>query len=185
MARDSGLRDGGCTAFVLATVSVLCAVASVAACITAPPPDLPVLPDQRPSIEHTAVFPREGVLTQWPDGGEFTIPVSMAKPGELFSYEVIYDHGTSSQVDQIGITQAPVIPDGGTEILPITLKPPADTSVCPHQIEFLVAARFASDGTFDAIGGDVAQWTYFANGTPTGCPPYEAGTGAFPEGGDQ
>ena len=75
----SEARGFAIAAFALVTGSVLCAIAASAACITTPPPDLPVLPDQPPAIVHDAVFPTEGILTQWPAGGEFSIPVSSSE----------------------------------------------------------------------------------------------------------
>jgi hypothetical protein len=186
MARDSGPRARGAAAFVLTSASVLCAVAAGVACITTPPPDLPELPPQPPTIVHDAVYPPEGVLVTWPQDLQFTVPVRMAKPGEKFFYEVIYDYGTPSQFVFKDTTAAPVIAVGGIEILPLPrLQPPTDTTICPHEIEVVVAAAFLSIGTPDAIGGDAARWTYIANGSPARCPPYDAGTGAFPEAGDR
>ncbi len=185
MVRDSGLSGIRPVAVVVASVGALCAALAAGACLIAPPPDLPVLPDQAPSIMHEAVSPPEGVIVDWAQSGmEFSIPVSMAKPGEAFFYEVIYDRNTSNPNIFVHQTLAPVIADGGTEILTVTLKPPSG-QVCPHRIEFFVAARFQSDGMFNAVGGDVALWTYFANGFPSGCPAFDAGTGDFPEAGDQ
>ena len=112
----------------------------------------------------------------------------MAKPGEAFFYAVVYDYGPGpSQFVAWPPTQVSALPDGGTELITVPgLKQPTDKRVCPHEIEFVVAARFDPGTTTpNAVGGDVVDWTYFPDGTPTGCPAFDAGTGAFPDGGDQ
>lgn len=186
MARDSGPRTWGAAAFVFTSASVLCAVAAGVACITTPPPDLPELPPQPPTIVHDAVYPPEGVLVTWPQDLQFTVPVRMAKPGEGFFFEVIYDYRTPTPTVLKDRTPAPVIPDGGMEILPLPALPiPDDIGICPREIEVVVAADFGAIGVPDSIGGDFARWTYAPNGSAVGCPPYDAGTGMFPEAGDR
>ena len=186
MVRHSRLWVARAVAAFVALAGAVGALMTGAACITAPPPDLPQLPDQAPMIEHDAVFPPQGVLTEWPDGGSFTIPVKMAKPGEAFFYAVVYDYGTPIQFPERAPTQVSALPDGGTELILLTLKPPSDKRICPHQVAFIAAARFQPGGTTpNAVDGDIVTWTFFPNGTPAGCPPFDAGTGAFPDGGDQ
>ncbi len=186
MVRRSRLRVARAVAASVTLGGALVAVMAGVACITAPPPDLPQLPDQPPSIDHDAVFPPQGPLTEWPDGG-FTIPVRMAKPGEAFFYTLMYDYGTPIQSFPVLERQVSALPDGGEELISLAgFKPPNDTRVCPHHIEFVVAARFLPGGTTpNAVGGDVVAWTYIPAGTPVGCPAYDAGTGAFDDAGDQ
>jgi hypothetical protein len=186
MVRSSRLRVARAVAASVTFAGAAIAPLAGVACITAPPPDLPQLPDQAPMILHDAVFPPQGNLTEWPDGGSFTVPVKMAKPGEAFFYAVVYDYGTPIQFPAVAPTQVSALPDGGTELIPLTLKQPTDKRVCPHEIAFIAAARFQPGGTTpNPVDGDIVTWTFFPNGTPTGCPPYDAGTGAFPDGGDQ
>ncbi len=169
----------------LAIAAGACAAIAAVACITAPPPDLPSLPPQRPTAIHQAVVPAEGLLLQWPsDGGsvegQFLVPVQVAASGDSFVYSVFLDSiliwdGTGSQT----------APDGGITLVQFPALLP-DTATCPHQLEFIVAhgwANAAQRQTPDAVGGDVVKWTYYNGGPggPQGCPLLDAGTGAFPE----
>lgn len=157
-----------------------CVAAALAACITTPPPDLPYATPQAPRIEHDAVVPPADVpLVEWPDGGEFTIPVQVSVPGETFVYQVFYDFGTVDQLaTQPSSTQ--VVPSGGVEVVVIDLLHP-DPRVCPHRIDFVVANQFQAPHVPDSVGGDIVSWFYTAGGGPNGCPSFDAGTGAFPE----
>ena len=170
----------------LAVVAGACAVAAGAAmiggavaCITTPPPDLPKLPPVRPTIWTQGVTPAPGLIVDWPDSG-FVVPVQIATPGETFVYNVLLD---SSPVPGL-ITAPQAATDGGNALVSFTVLPP-DTAVCPHTLEFIVASGFADLGrtTPNSVGGDVVNW-YYSNGGPagaSGCPSFDAGTGAFPD----
>ncbi len=160
---------------VLAGAYVALAAVAVAACITAPPPDLPNPPLRRPTAIHQAVQPAEGFIVDGPDGGEFTVPVEVSTPGDSFVYSAFLDG-----IQVYGGSQT--APEGGLAMATFVVQSP-DTATCPHQIEFIVAHGWANPTqmrTPDAVGGDVVQWSY-ANGGPQGCPPLDAGSGAFPD----
>jgi hypothetical protein len=169
---------------LLAVGSACLVVGALAAeaCFTAPPPDLPKLTDPRPTILNDAVQPPLGPpLYDWPT--EFIVPVQIDIPNEPFSYIVFVDF-PANQVPalppQMGPTTAP---DGGVSLVTFTLDPP-DTPVCPHRVQFLVAAGFdnvSPEHTPDSSGGDIATWFYYPDGRQGGCPAYDAGNGAFPD----
>lgn len=152
-----------------------CAAIAAVACITAPPPDLPSLPPQRPTAIHQAVVPAEGFILEWPSDGQFSVPVSTS--GDPFFYSAFLDGTQFYAGTQSG-------QDGGPTVVTFPVPFP-DTAVCPHQIEFVVAHGWANaqKGIPDAVGADVVKWSY-ANGGPggsQGCPPLDAGTGVFPD----
>jgi hypothetical protein len=76
-------------------------------------------------------------------------------------------------------------PDGGVSLVSFTIsQPDTNTSpMCPHRIDFLVAAGFdsVSSHTPNSGGGDIATWLFYPGGGPGGCPSYDAGDGAFPD----
>jgi hypothetical protein len=72
----------GCFAFALATTS---------ACVTAPPPELPQLAAQRPTILHDAVVPpTDQILAQLPE--DFIVPVQLDDPDQSFEWDVFVDY---------------------------------------------------------------------------------------------
>jgi len=151
-----------------------------AACITAPPPDLPQQPTQRPTVEHDAVRPPEGLLTEWPPDDQFYVPVEVGNPVD-FTYYVFVDYPAIPTPFFMGSLMNP--PDGGITLVDFTLAPP-DSLICPHQIQFLVANGFSaiSPHTPNSIGGDIVTWEYHpgSNGNAE-CPSYDAGDGSVPD----
>jgi hypothetical protein len=166
-------------AIAVGLACAVCVEVVPAACITAIP-DLPQYPPLAPVIETDAVRPPPGTLLEWPEGGEFTIPVEVFTPGESFVYEVVYDYGTNNQSVLISELKPQFVPDGGiatvTVLLPI---PPLD--VCPNTIDFIVANAFQAVHVPDSVGGSLVTWTYAAGGGPDGCPSFDAGTGELPD----
>jgi hypothetical protein len=166
----------------VAVVAGACAAwAAAAACLTTPPPDLPRLPVQGPTIDNASVRPQPGLLVDWPVDNQFIVPVRVATPGESFVYEVVYDWPTNQVLNPATNLTPQFAADGGVANVLLTLLPPPPDGVCPHQIDFVVANSFASEHTPDSVGGDLVFWTFTGGGVPNGCPSFDAGTGAFPE----
>jgi hypothetical protein len=146
-----------------------------AACVTVVP-DLPVLPDLRPTILHQAVDPPEGLLLEWPTS--FSVPIQIATPAEGFVWSAFLDSELVA-----GSVMPVTAPDGGT-IVTFPVDVPS-TNVCPHDLHFVVAHAFIDIArrTPDETGGDFVDWQYYNEGPggPQGCPPLDAGTGAVPD----
>jgi hypothetical protein len=185
-----GARDRLGRSVLLASALASAAASAVAAmsCITAPPPDLPVLVDYRPTIQSDAVQPPQGPLYSLPD--VFLVPVQTDVP-ELFQFRVFIDFdpsvGPDDGLQYVG-SQASA-PDGGATLVSVptsALEVPGsklDTPICPHRIEFIVAYGFngGSQHTPNNYGGDLVTWWYFPGGAAGECPDYDAGDGAFPD----
>jgi hypothetical protein len=174
---DPGFVRG--VAGVLAACGVVLA-AGVAACITAPPPDLPSTPVGPPTILAGSVFPPlDSFLVEWP--AEFYATVRVPSPGETFVCEVVYDY-LSPQSPGYLAYQCPVTLalDGGTTLVDATLPVPLG-NVCPHRIDFIVANAFTSIHVPDSVGGDMVTWYYAPGGTALGCPTLDAGSGVLPD----
>jgi len=174
-AHAATLVAAGCGCLVAGGVAAV-------ACFTAPPPDLPELTDPTPNILNDAVQPPAGPLFYWP--AEFIVPVRVDIPTEGFFYNVFVDY----PVNPIGVSLQDfgpsTAPDGGVSLVSFMLsQPDTDTPMCPHRIDFIVAAGFdnMSSHTPDDAGGDIATWWYYPGGGPGGCPSYDAGDGAFPD----
>jgi hypothetical protein len=174
-------RVAGGILLVLAATAVIAAVTSVA-CLVAPPADLPALPTLPPTIVRASVVPQASIpLLEWPDGGQFFVPVQVNSPGVPFYWSVFVDYfDTNSVARPYGIVAGP--PDGGTVVVPFTPQIPP-TSTCPHVIQFMVAHQFIDMQLRvpDSVGGDEVDWYYTQGGGPSGCPLLDAGSGAFPE----
>ncbi|MGO9836190.1 MAG: hypothetical protein ACLP1X_18470 [Polyangiaceae bacterium] len=191
MRPGTGFAHGRAFALMLlaaaAASAVACALA-VAACITAPPPDLPQLPPQRPTVLHDAVIPPEGLLYDWPSDNTFTVPVQVDVQSPAFYYNVFVDYSAvTQQALQEFSGMGPGLVDGGVTLVSFPLSPP-DTPTCPHTIDFLVAngfnpsiSSFTPEAVGNAGGGDIVTWSYFPNGSQGGCPAYDAGDGVFPD----
>jgi hypothetical protein len=178
-------------AALLAAAACTClgaAIASLASCLTAPPPDLPALPLHRPTILHDAVVPpSDQVLTELPVDG-FVVPVVLEDPNEFFVWDVFvnYPDDGTSPVTPPGVTivtPTPGTTDGG--VVTVGFPSPGkdkipDPSAC-NRIDFVVAHQFNSSSlhTPDSTGGDVVTWLY-STGGPSACiATYDAGDGAF------
>jgi len=181
MRARTTFAHGPCGAIALLAASGASAVAgglAAASCITAPPPDLPQLPTERPTIENDAVQPPEGLLTEWPIDNQFSVPVEVGNPVD-FTFYVFVDYPAIPTYALMGSLMNP--PDAGITLVDFTLGPP-DSLICPHQIQFLVANSFnaISPHTPTTSGGDIATWEYYAGGNAE-CPSYDAGDGSFPD----
>jgi len=162
-------------------------LSAATACITAPPPDLPQVALQGPSIEHNAVYPPTNViLVVLPT--EFAVPVQLDQASASFQWDVFVDYDPVTNTSpQIFSQQNQSPPDGGINVVEFALQPDPivlDPSRC-HVIDFLVAHQFNEQSlhTWDSVGGDIVTWFYNPGGGPAGCPVYDAGAlqdGAFP-----
>jgi hypothetical protein len=175
------------------------AAGSLSSCITAPPPDLPRVVAQRPTILQEAVVPpTDQILTELPD--EFVVPVVLEDPDQSFEWDVYVDYNpcepltspcqASPPVANLGprvVSPTPGTLDGGVVLVSFPggdLTALATPSEC-HRIDFLVAHAFNNDAStysWDSIGGDIATWFFNPGGGPSGCPVYDAGKlqdGAF------
>ncbi|MGH7270998.1 MAG: hypothetical protein ACREJ3_11260 [Polyangiaceae bacterium] len=163
-----------------------------AACVTAPPPDLPVAPKHRPTILHDSLVPPANtpiLQGTWPADDTFLVPIELDDPGESYCFQVFEDYEpyaaggqATTPVRQACATPPPSAIDGGITIVSFTLSPsdpPLDLGQC-HRVEIVVANTFRSVHTPDAIGGDSVTWI-FVPGTGPGCPVVDAG--AFEDGG--
>jgi hypothetical protein len=171
--RAALLAGAGCA-------SLGAAFASLAACLTAPPPDLPELPLHRPTILHDAVVPpTDYVLTQLPT--EFVVPVVLEDPNEYFSWSVFVDYPEVPAQAFFGVeTPTPGTIDGGV-FLQTFDDPPVDDPAACNRIEFIVAHQFnqSSPHTPDSLGGDIVTWLYSTGGPAACVETYDAGDGAF------
>jgi hypothetical protein len=182
-------------AAALASGGAAAATLGSAACITAPPPDLPQPVAHRPTILHDAVVPPpDQILAQLPD--EFVVPVELDDPNQGFTYDVFVDfdpiafagRGTPPAISPTGVSPSQATVDGGIALVTFTLDPSLSGLGLPicHTIQFLVAHQFnaTSPHTWDAVGGDLVQWFYNPVSGVAGCPAYDAGAlqdGAFPD----
>jgi hypothetical protein len=157
------------------------AFASLAACLTAPPPDLPALPAHRPTILHDAVVPpTDQVLTQLPADG-FIVPVVLEDPNEYFFWNVFVNYPEVPNPAFGGFQPAtPETLDGGVFLEPFNAPEVDDPTAC-NRIEFIVAHQFnrSSPHTPDSTGGDIVTWLYSTAGAAACLETYDAGDGAF------
>jgi hypothetical protein len=169
---------------------VLGGAASLASCITAPPPPLPSTPQLGPKIVHDLVVnpPANAFLTELPAGDTFLVPVQAFDPTKSIAYELFidFDPGNSSDPSNsfpvLGGTWPPAL-DGGTTIISFQLDPtriPNGSDAC-HTLQFFVADSFNNGipTPADSLGADSVVWFYTPNG-PGSCFQVDAGTGAFP-----
>jgi hypothetical protein len=193
------LVSAGMTITICAAICASVAVATTSACVTVPPPELPELPVERPTIVHDAVVPpTDQILPALPV--EFVVPVELDDPAESFLWDVFVDYSPCAGPTSCALENPKIFPqevqptagtlDGGVYIVSFALSAPDLTtaqggpSAC-HRIDFLVAHGFnqGSEYTWDSVGGDIVTWFFNAGGGPNGCPVYDAGNvqdGAFP-----
>jgi hypothetical protein len=159
---------------------------AVSACITAPPPDLPVLPARGPRILEDGVTPpTDAYLTGLPADGQFLVPVEVNNPAQVINGRVYVDFypGTDNMHFATSAEQSLSTPpsvDGGPTIVSFSLSPTdlIDPTAC-HLIQFYVADSFTGTAPIagDNLGADSVSWFYTPNG-PNGCFEYDAGDGA-------
>ena len=164
---------------------------AVSACITAPPPDLPVLPARGPRIlDDSTKPPPSAYLTALPADGQFLVPVEVSDPtqpivGRVFVdfYPGIDNMHSATPYEQSFSTPPSV--DGGLTIISFSLSPTdlIAPTAC-HLIQFYVADSFNGTGPIaaDNLGADGVSWFYTPNG-PNGCFEYDAGDGAAEDAG--
>jgi hypothetical protein len=183
----------GLVAAACGCVMVAIATTMTSGCITAPPPEIPQLPLQRPTILHDAVVPPTNqILAQLPT--EFVVPVQLDDPDESFEWDVFVDYNPCADPTSCQPTAPTIYPqlvqptpgtlDGGVSLVSFASFTDLDDTLC-HRIDFLVAHQFdpGSAHTWDSVGGDIVTWFYNPGGGPNGCPIYDAGAlqdGAFP-----
>jgi len=176
--------------FVLVLLASACglgAIAATVACITAPPPDLPIVPLHRPTILHDNVTPpTDEVLTVWPQ--QWLVPVEVDDPSDTFWFDVFVDPDVNPDPAFGPVQQqpSPTAMDGGLTVVRFGPLSQPDPSFC-HRVKFEVAHSFSqtSPPIPDSIGGDSVVWFYNPGGGLGGCPEYDAGAlqdGAFPPG---
>ena len=132
----------------------------LSACLTDPPPDLPLY-SQAPTILIDAVVPPEGPIVDLPPGLEFVVPVIVEDPSAACAFDVYLD-GALIQESSCDANDF----DAGIAAQHFLLPETVDPLTC-HRIVF-------------SLGTDLANWTY----VPPTCVVYDAGTlqsGAFPD----
>jgi hypothetical protein len=149
---------------------------TIAACIVAPPPELPQPSPRPPQILHASVTPPpDQPLYSWPDGppNDLIVPVVVNDPAQL---EVIVRVDATVRFSQQDVT---VVLDGGITTLDIPIllgqSPPIDPNTC-HQITVVVAHHFES-GAPDENGGDSVSWNYMPSVVSNSCSGFD---GAVP-----
>jgi hypothetical protein len=153
------------------------ATGAVSACLTDPPPDLP-LQSEPPIIIQQSLQPPAGLITSNPTAG-FVVPVQIADPAATCQFSVF------DESDQFfGChTCDPASFDAGVVTVNFGLGALFDPTEC-HTITFTVASSFSAADPQCRSGSDVAIWEYRP---PSGsCVTYDAaalGDGAFPEAG--
>jgi hypothetical protein len=177
----------------LAAVGWLVVVAAAQeACVLAQPSgDVPRLPASRPTIVHPSLVPpTSAVLTRFPD--VFKVPVELVDATVAFQYAVFVDY---NPLTGEGLVDGPrtslfdlenADPDKRTRLLEISFPAPAELGRC-HVIEVVVGLRLGTNDpknvhTPDEPGGDIATWFYNPSGDLGGCPTFDAGIDARPDG---
>jgi hypothetical protein len=176
-----GARARIATTIVAAVACVVAAVATVAACLTAPPSDVGTSTDKRPEIIHSAVYPPEGVIRQWPPNGEFLVPVRLPDPTDACrwsDFDQNEELGSTTAIDVNTPCDTSLL-DGGVLVQTAPIPQPRDNDC--HVLKFIVAHGFSTDMVPDSIEGDIVTWEY--EPASSLCNFYDAGAlqdGAFP-----
>lgn len=171
------------TALAAAVTASFAVLSGMPACITAPPPELPVVPLEPPRILHNSVVPpADQDLTELPPGGSFVVPVVLSQP-QPFSWQVFVDFYPGDTMNGSNLPGGYFTAgDGGIVLVSFTLLPTdlVDPTAC-HWIQFSVGVAAVVQGTqlrpVWAAGSDSVVWRYVPNG-PSGCTEYDAGDGA-------
>ncbi len=166
----------GLSAAACATVA---AIGATSACLTDPPPDLPLV-EQPPAIDHNAIIPADGTITGLPPDG-FTLVISVPDPTQACQWSV-YDSDSNQQYIPCTACGAESSKDGKVPVNFTVSGAVFDPTIC-HHIVFVVGGTFA-DPQCRYGGSDVAHWDY--QPPNASCVSYDAsalGDGAFPEAG--
>ena len=152
------------------------ALAALTACLTDPPPDLP-LQTESPTILQETLQPAAGVITSNPPDG-FVVPIQVADPTATCYFSVFDETNTPyitcSQCDMASSASVVTIKFGLT-------APLFDPTEC-HTIKFTVASSFSPNDRQCHSGTDIAIWYYRPDFGS--CVAYDAaalGDGSFPD----
>lgn len=162
-----------------AACAIAVAIGATSACLTDPPPDLP-LDTRPPAIDHNAVTPPEGTpITGLPP--DFELWVSVADPTQACQWSV-YDSDSNQAILPCTPCSSGTMKNGKILITFDVSGAVFNPALC-HHIVFTVGGAFA-DQQCRSGGSDVASWYY--QPPNASCVSYDAaalGDGAFPEGG--
>jgi hypothetical protein len=187
MPRDRTNRVFALGASVI--LAALVVVVGAASCLLAdPPPGLPNVPSEVPSIVTTSVVPPAGqIFTNWPEGGlTLIVPVQVLNPLIQYQFLLMRDYMTPASSPQ-GVSFSgpfgPPDPDaGGLEFVPVpTIEKPVDPNCHTYSLFVglnlsLVPEQSPGQGfTVRASSGDdVVTWTYSPSGGVGPCAAYDA-----------
>jgi hypothetical protein len=178
-------------AAIVATMGSLGLAASIlpAGCLTAYPPDLPVV-QHRPTILPDEVPEVDVPMVMWPKLFIANVDVD---PGQVFSWAAFIDYDPGNPTYPFDGNSVPAPPGGGPANVSFARAMPTD-GLC-HRIDLVVADAFDRSGApsptsyrspapedagGDVVGGDVATWWYTGGLVFGNCSPYG---GALPDGG--
>jgi hypothetical protein len=178
---------------IVATVGSLGLAASIlpAGCLTAYPPDLPVV-QHRPTILPDEVPEVDVPMVMWP---QLFVAYVDVDPGQVFSWAAFLDYDPGNPTYPFYRKDSmPAPPGGGPATVSFSQPMPPD-GLC-HRIDLVVADAFndqsgelsptsyrspaPSDAGGDVLGGDVATWWYTGGLVFGNCSPFG---GALPDGG--
>ncbi len=150
-------------------------VAALAACLTDPPPDLPI-DTEPPTIKLASVEPPVGLLTSYPPAG-FSVPVAISEPAAGCEFSVFDEY------DIPYFTCSPCTTSLTEGVVSITfgLGAAFDPTLC-HTLTFTVASSFSPGDTQCRSGSETIIWEYRPDSAS--CVSYDAGSlgdGAFPD----
>jgi hypothetical protein len=178
---------------IVATLGSLGLAASIlpAGCLTAYPPDLPVV-QHRPTILPDEVPEVDVPMVMWP---QLFVAYVDVDPGQVFSWAAFLDYDPGNPTYPFYRKDSmPAPPGGGPATVSFSQPMPPD-GLC-HRIDLVVADAFndqsgelsptsyrspaPSDAGGDVLGGDVATWWYTGGLVFGNCSPFG---GALPDGG--
>jgi hypothetical protein len=183
---SSGRRAGRAVAAAL--VAAALGLGLPVACVTAPPPDLPVQAQEDPIIVGEMAIPStDGYLTELPEDGTFLVPVRANQPffsSATYNYNPGPTNGLSGTFGALGTHPWKLsMEDGGLIEVSFDLSsanPPLDPTLCA--VIQLEVSSSSFDKSFRTPGGSVTsiEWHYTPGG-PGSCDTFDAGDGAFPD----
>jgi hypothetical protein len=193
----SDMRFGGSTvgrplSIAIAGAALCTAVVAVsaiqAACLTAPPPELPDS-RHRPTIFHDEVVPADVPLVDWPADGTFLANVDV-DPNTSFTWAAFLDYDPGNPAADSPFdsrVSVPAPPGGGPAQVSFHHAAPVPDGLC-HRVDLVVADLFGRGGPIspsyfyspEGTGGDMVTWWYTGGLAFSDCSPY---AGALPEGG--
>ena len=150
-------------------------MAALAACLTDPPPDLP-LDTEPPIIQQASVKPPVGLLTSYPTTG-FEVPVQLSDPNAGCVFSVFDEYNfpyLTCRACGTPVGENVVFVDFG-------LGASFDPTRC-HTLRFTVASSFSPNDNECQSGSETIIWEYRPDSAS--CDSYDAGSlgdGAFPD----